>query len=209
MVRSLTVGCAPKRTGCSFELTGKNKKLDHLGFIKFNLLGRTSSRSKYSLTSSTNCSDRSAPCGKAASGGSVWGSVNREMDDAARESRRPISFRNGVNQRKTAVSRQGLLPSIASWARVDPEANLFDLTEAIDLSRRPAREPNRIDIFLRLAGVRGHRDIVAYCPFSGCGTAVCQVHDRRTGEREAADRTERVSSSERNAVLLPSLTTVR
>ena len=58
---------------------------------------RTSRRSKYSLTSRTNCSERSAPWGKAASGGSVWGSVNKEMDDAASESRRPMSFERNHN----------------------------------------------------------------------------------------------------------------
>ena len=95
MVRSLTVGYAPKRTVCSFELTvwKGGRKSNHFYLNeKIKFAGRTSRRSKYSLTSSTNCSDRSAPWGKADSGESVWGSVNREMDDAASESRRPMSF---------------------------------------------------------------------------------------------------------------------
>jgi hypothetical protein len=52
----------------------------------------TSKRSKYSLTSRTNCSERSAPCGRLSSGASVCGKVKREIDDAARESRREISY---------------------------------------------------------------------------------------------------------------------
>ena len=82
------------RTVCSSELTLRKKSQTTFIYIHKKFAGRTSSRSKYSLTSSTNCSERSAPCGRAASGGSVWGSVNSEMDDAASESKRPISFQN-------------------------------------------------------------------------------------------------------------------
>ena len=34
MVRSLTVGYVPKRTGCSFELTGEKQKVRSFGFQK-------------------------------------------------------------------------------------------------------------------------------------------------------------------------------
>src|ERR1700691_3752599 len=54
--------------------------------------GLTSKRSKYSLTSRTNCSDRSAPCGRLSFGPSVCGKVKSEMDDAARESKREMSW---------------------------------------------------------------------------------------------------------------------
>jgi len=66
---------------------------------------------------------------------------------------------------------------------VVPDANLFDLTETVDLSRRPARKPNWIDVFLLwlvCVRVHGHGGIVGGCVSYGVG-----VHDRRSGEREA------------------------
>lgn len=52
---------------------------------------RTSRRSKYSLTSSTNCSDLSSPWGRLSPGASVWGRVSSEIEDAANAKRRVIS----------------------------------------------------------------------------------------------------------------------
>ena len=52
---------------------------------------QTSSRSKYSLTSRTNCSDLSSPCGKLSLGLSVGGNVNKEIEDAAKARKRVIS----------------------------------------------------------------------------------------------------------------------
>ena len=61
-----------------------------------------------------------------------------------------------------------------------PDTNLFDLTESVDLSRRPAREPDRIDFFLLgliLVRIRGRGGIVV---------DRTKVHDRRSGERGGA-----------------------
>ena len=54
---------------------------------------RTSRVSKYLLTSATNCSLRSSPCGSPASGASVWGRERRAREELARERRRPMSWK--------------------------------------------------------------------------------------------------------------------
>lgn len=90
----------------------------------------TSSRSKYSLTSSTNCSERSSPWGRLSSGPSVCGSVSSETDDAARESSRPMSWRS--------VSEIG--------GTTNGSANPFYFSECVYLTRRSARGPYWIDI---------------------------------------------------------------
>ena len=56
---------------------------------------RTSRVSKYLLTSATNCSLRSSPCGSPASGASVWGRERRAREELARERRRPMSWKAG------------------------------------------------------------------------------------------------------------------
>jgi len=64
---------------------------------------------------------------------------------------------------------------------VVPDTNLFDLTETVDLSRRPAREPNWIDVFLLwlvCVRVSGHGSIVG-----GCVSYGVRVHDRRSGRK--------------------------
>jgi len=52
----------------------------------------TSRRTKYSLASRTNCSERSSPWGSLSSGSSVWGRVRSEVDEAARERSRVMSW---------------------------------------------------------------------------------------------------------------------
>jgi len=63
-----------------------------------------------------------------------------------------------------------------------PDTNLLDLTKTVNLSRRPAREPDWIDVFLllltriRVCGSGGRCKIVIH--------HCVGVHDRRTRERE-------------------------
>lgn len=63
-----------------------------------------------------------------------------------------------------------------------PDTNLLDLAKTVNLSRRPAREPDWIDVFLLLL-TRVH-----VCGSGGrCKIVIHHcvgVHDRRTGERE-------------------------
>lgn len=64
-----TVGCVPKMTGWSLVLTSIDTiSMDALIHFEQKL---TSKRSKYSLTSKTNCSERSSPCGNPSAGPSV------------------------------------------------------------------------------------------------------------------------------------------
>ena len=60
-----------------------------------------------------------------------------------------------------------------------PDTNLFDLTEAIDLSRCPARKPDWIDVFLLWLTCVHSCGIVGRC---GIRHSV-GGHDRRTRER--------------------------
>ena len=88
-------------------------------------LGLTSNRSKYSLTSNTNCSDLSSPWGNLLSLSSVWGNVSKDIDDAAKDNNRPMSCYLSHESFSTSTSdcwlnvphgpnSSGLLPSRVS-----------------------------------------------------------------------------------------------
>jgi len=87
---------------------------------------------KYSPTSSTNCSERSSPCGRPSSGPSVCGSVSREIHDDARARRRLMSCQRSAQRVSKAL------------LRVEDGEHLFDLAEGVYLACGAARGPDGV-----------------------------------------------------------------
>lgn len=101
------------------------------------------------------------------------------------DDRCPFNKQEKTGEKKTsAVNRQGYdffgYRFVRGEGVVVPDTNLFDLTEAVNLSRRPAREPDGVNLFL--LGFIWDR----ICRHGCIVFDSTKVHDRRSGERWVA-----------------------